>query len=512
MTGRIKGSMGAGAVGLLAVGLVAPATAQDGTSLEMIAAQYTDEMQPYFDDLAARFMEANPDIDVKVQVVSWNDIDQTVKTRVADRRAAGHREPQLLRELRGRRPALHRRRDRRPGDARRPHPGLPRQLHVRRRRVRRAGPRQRPPLLLQQGHPRGRWRRGSPATWSELLAACDDHQGVPARTSSRSPSRSVPRRPRPSSSSGPAATAASTSTARTWVVNSPENLETLEFLKSSSTTAARSPTRATTDRTNGAWPLFAQGVAAMTNGAIFLPGELEKHGRDVNYGVAPFIANDGKESITLGVQDYFFGFKKDGNQEAIQKFLSFLFQPDNYAAFLEAAGGFLPATSPRVRRCRPTPALAPFIEVLPSAIFYPGDQATWPAVQGAIQQTIGTALRARTSSRSSTRSTPRARAPSRTHVVRAERCIAGAPAVRRGPPPHIRSLSREPATCASDRDRRTGVARGGARRPACTTATCARPRPVALDRARPAAHLRGRPLAGLRDAADVACWTSASRA
>ena len=67
----------------------------------------------------------------------------------------------------------------------------------------------------------------------------------------------------------------------------------------------------------------------------------------MNYGVAPLLANDGKESITLGVQDYFFGFKKEGNQEAIQKFLSFLYEPDNYAGFLEAAGGFLPATSRR---------------------------------------------------------------------------------------------------------------------------------------------------------------------
>jgi multiple sugar transport system substrate-binding protein len=37
-------------------------------------------------------------------------------------------------------------------------------------------------------------------------------------------------------------------------------------------------------------------------------------------------------------------------------------------------------------------ALAPFIEVLPSAVFYPSDQAAWPAVQTAVQQTIGTAL------------------------------------------------------------------------------------------------------------------------
>ena len=42
----------------------------------MIQSGYTDNMQPYFDELAARFMEANPDIDVSVQVVSWNDIDR----------------------------------------------------------------------------------------------------------------------------------------------------------------------------------------------------------------------------------------------------------------------------------------------------------------------------------------------------------------------------------------------------------------------------------------------------
>ena len=37
-------------------------------------------------------------------------------------------------------------------------------------------------------------------------------------------------------------------------------------------------------------------------------------------------------------------------------------------------------------------ALKPFIDALPGAVFYPGDQASWPAVQGAIQNTIGTAL------------------------------------------------------------------------------------------------------------------------
>jgi multiple sugar transport system substrate-binding protein len=177
-----------------------------------------------------------------------------------------------------------------------------------------------------------------------------------------------------------------------WIINSPENLETLEFLQQLVDNGCTQPNPGTTDRTSGAWPLFAQGVAAMVNGAVFYPGILAEQGSTVNYGVAPFPANEGKESITLGVQDYFFGFKKEGNQEAIQRFLGFLFEPDNYAGFLTAAGTFLPATKSAGEAMSADPALAPFIEVLPSAIFYPSDQATWPAVQTALQQTIGTAL------------------------------------------------------------------------------------------------------------------------
>ena len=64
----------------------------------------------------------------------------------------------------------------------------------------------------------------------------------------------------------------------------------------------------------------------------------------------------------------------------------------NYAAFLKAAGGFIPATKSAGAAAAKDPALAPFIKLLPSAIFYPGDQAAWPAVKGALQQEVGTAV------------------------------------------------------------------------------------------------------------------------
>ena len=83
MTSRLSRLVTLGAAGLLVVAGAAPAAAQDKVSIEMIQSGYTDNMQPYFDDLAARFMEANPDIDVAVQVVSWNDIYDVINTRVA---------------------------------------------------------------------------------------------------------------------------------------------------------------------------------------------------------------------------------------------------------------------------------------------------------------------------------------------------------------------------------------------------------------------------------------------
>ncbi len=64
MTTRLSRLVTLGAAGLLVVAGAAPAAAQDKVSIEMIQSGYTDNMQPYFDDLAARFMEANPDVDV----------------------------------------------------------------------------------------------------------------------------------------------------------------------------------------------------------------------------------------------------------------------------------------------------------------------------------------------------------------------------------------------------------------------------------------------------------------
>jgi multiple sugar transport system substrate-binding protein len=380
-----------GAAGLLVVAGAVPAAAQDQVSIEMIQSQYTTEMQPYFDDLTARFMEANPDIEVSVQVVDWNNIYTVLNTRIAagdppdimnlnyfanfaaDGLLYTAEEivaPEVLEDI----------------------------IQVFRDNSKYEGVEYAVPDLASDRlffYNKDILEAAGvepPTTWSEVKAVCqailDTQPGIVPLALPLGPEEAQAEFLIWAGGNG-----GGYFRDGEWVINSPENLETLEFLQELVDMGCTQPNPGSFNRTDGAFALFAQGVAGMLNGAIFLPGELENtYQSDVNWGVVPFPAADGKESITLGVQDYFFGFKKEGNQEAIQKFLTFLYQPDNYAAFLEAAGGFLPATISAGEAMSADPALAPFIEVLPTAIFYPSDQAAWPAVQTAVQQTIGTAF------------------------------------------------------------------------------------------------------------------------
>ena len=182
-------------------------------------------------------------------------------------------------------------------------------------------------------------------------------------------------------------------TAKKWTVNSAANIEAMAFLKKMNDLKYIEPNPAKCDRTACAQTLFAAGKAAFINGSVFLPAWLKDNsGAGIDLGSGSFVHNDGQEAVTLGVQDYFTAYKANGHQAEIQKFMDFLYKPANYAAFLKAAGGFIPATKSAGVEAAKDPALAPFIALLPHAIFYPGDIATWPAVKGALQQSVGLAV------------------------------------------------------------------------------------------------------------------------
>jgi multiple sugar transport system substrate-binding protein len=365
----------------------------DQQTIRVIAAQYTDAMQPYYDDLVERFEADNPDIKVNVEVVSWNDIDQVLATMVTtnDLPDIGNlnyfssfaADGLLYEASEIVSPAV-----------------LDDMIDVFMDNSKYNGVAYAVPDLAsarlffynadifeQVG-----LTADDIATWDGVRAAAQKiKEELPDITPIALPLG-------PEEAQAEFLIWASSNDGGVyengeWTITSDANVETLEFLSGLVADGLTNPSPATFNRTDGAFALFAEGQAAMLNGAIFLPSVLADSGSEVNYAVAPFPTNraDGR-SITLGVQDYFFGFKKDGNQEAIQRFLTFLFEPDNYAGFLEAAGGFLPATVSAGEKLSADETLAPYIEVLPNAVFYPGSEATWPAVQGEIQQTIGTAV------------------------------------------------------------------------------------------------------------------------
>jgi len=135
----------------------------------------------------------------------------------------------------------------------------------------------------------------------------------------------------------------------------------------------------------------AEFQVAMINASVFFPSTLKDYKSKVDYGVAPFpSANASKKPITLGVQDYFMAFKKTGNQDAVSKYLNFLFEGKNYAGFLKAAGGFIPAT--KSASTEVDSSLLPFIGQLPNAIFYPGTLGSWGEVVAKITTQIGTGI------------------------------------------------------------------------------------------------------------------------
>jgi len=177
-----------------------------------------------------------------------------------------------------------------------------------------------------------------------------------------------------------------------WVIDSAENLATLNQLKAWVKAGYTQPNPASTNRTD-AFKLFSQGKVAMINASVFFPSTLKDYKSTVDYGVAPFPHAVGKKSITLGVQDYFMAFNKDGkgtNKDAVSKYLNFLYSASNYAGFLKATGGFIPAT--KSASTEVDSSLLPFIEQLPNAIFYPGTLGSWGTVVAKITTQIGTAM------------------------------------------------------------------------------------------------------------------------
>ena len=177
-----------------------------------------------------------------------------------------------------------------------------------------------------------------------------------------------------------------------WVIDSPQNVETLQFLTKLVNAGGTEPNPGTKNRTD-LFAQFAQGKIGMMNGLPALLPIVKQAGvvAASDVGTTPIAGKAGPLDKTLGVCDLVAAFKTDGTkQEAIKKFLDFAYQ-DKYQIEFVNMYNELPGTNSAAAALAASDAtLAPFLKPLENAVQYSPDPV-WAQVKTQIQQSIGTA-------------------------------------------------------------------------------------------------------------------------
>jgi multiple sugar transport system substrate-binding protein len=176
-----------------------------------------------------------------------------------------------------------------------------------------------------------------------------------------------------------------------WTIDSPQNVETMQFLKGLVSAGDTEPNPGTKNRTD-LWKQFASGKIGMINGSPALIPIIQQGGvlKDSDWTSVPIAGKNGPLNSTLGVCDNVAAFKSNGHQAQIKAFLDFAYQ-DKYQLQFDKEYDLLPATSSASQALSSDPIFGPFLKALPNAVQYPSD-TVWAQVKTQIQHTLGTAI------------------------------------------------------------------------------------------------------------------------
>ena len=137
--------------------------------------------------------------------------------------------------------------------------------------------------------------------------------------------------------------------------------------------------------------MFGAGKVAMMIGPNNIPTYLSDGGYDINYDVTTIPANEGCESVAMGVCDRLEVFKDDSAEDqeartaAISKFFDFFYDDERYADYM-VYEGFLPTTQTAADLlAKDDETYSSWIDILQSCNFYPATKTEWADVkQGVI--------------------------------------------------------------------------------------------------------------------------------
>ena len=366
--------------------LCACANTESKTTLNIIAAQYGTQTANWWKNFETEFEKTNDSVDLVVDVVSWNDIYTTVNTRVANNDApdilnidvfADYQADGLL---------------------------LPAKDYVSEETYAKFYP-----AFLEQSVVDGTvWAIPDlasaralyynadilkdagvdvPKTWDELTAACqkilDHYEG-----------KIYPWGVDMTTDEGQACFAYYiwnnggdfVDKNGNWTLNSPQNVEAIEYVVSMVKSGYTNTDPATETRYDNQ-DMFGAGKVAMMIGPNSIPAYLEAGKYDINYAVAPIPTNAGT-SVSAGVMDRFMCFDNDYSEAemtAIKTFFDFFYEDARYSDWV-LMEGFLPATIAGGEAVAAADeSLAAWVEIVGSSKFYPTAKTEWADVkQGVI--------------------------------------------------------------------------------------------------------------------------------
>ena len=172
-----------------------------------------------------------------------------------------------------------------------------------------------------------------------------------------------------------------------WTLNSAENVEAIEFAISLVNDGYTNSDPANDTRYN-LQDMLGTGKVAMMIGPNSIPTYIADGGNEINYAFAAIPTNGGNASVSAGVMDRFMCFDNGHSAEkieAIKTFFDFFYDDARYSDWV-LMEGFLPATKAGGEIVASSdPAMAPWVEIVGSCKFYPTAKAEWADVkQGVI--------------------------------------------------------------------------------------------------------------------------------
>lgn len=177
-------------------------------------------------------------------------------------------------------------------------------------------------------------------------------------------------------------------------INSPQNIYTMNWLKSFAASGDTEPGAGTANRTD-LWTEFAEGKMGMVNcSPAIVPIITGNNGQGMSIadlGVATIAGRNGPLTQTLGVHDDIVAFKAGGHAAQIKEFLDFAYQ-DKWQLQFNNEYDLLPATQSADKKfAQEHPAFESYLTNITNSINYPTD-SNWTTVENQIKQTMGQAI------------------------------------------------------------------------------------------------------------------------